>query len=1170
MKTIQTLALVLGAAWTGCTGGAAAPPSPRAAGEAALVPARLRCEYRTDPLGIGEAHPRLEWILEPAGPQPRRGLRQSAWQVLVASDPSILEEDRGDLWDSGKVASDRSSQIVYGGRPLASRQACWWKVRVWDQDGRPSRWSAPARWTMGLLQPADWQAQWIGYDEKAQTGAWAPEDAALVRLQGLKWAGLGTKGTASGGPRVLCLRRSFDLPDGRRIRRAAFVLTADDEADLFVNGRPAGHASRWESAALLETAPLLRPGRNVLAVVATQSDGYPPQALGRLAILFEEGDPLVLPLDKSWKASADRKEGWEGPDFGDEDWPAAKESTGPNWGTATLADKPLPPPPLLRKPFRVEKPVRRATLYATALGLYRLSLNGERVGRDEFTPGWTDYQKRVHYQTYDVTNQVRQGENVLGALLGDGWYAGCIAFTGQRQWYGGFPRLKAQLEIEHPDGARRIVATDGTWKAAYGPVLHADLLMGCAYDARRERPGWDRPGFDDASWNPVATGLRFLPGPVRDVTAKVAAEVRPNGLDLEVSRGKLGIPNFSRPQVLTVEYRAGGETRKAVALEGGRLEIPAPAGGKLEIVRAVLENQFEGAEPRLEACPSEPVRRFEELPARTVREVRPGVFLFDLGQNLVGWVRLRAKGEPGRRIRLRHGERLNPDGTLYASNLRSASSTDFYFPRGRDEEVFEPVFTFHGFQYVEVTGLRERPEPSDVTGIVVHSDMPRTGTFECSHPLVNQLYRNIVWGQKGNYLEVPTDCPQRDERAGWTGDTQFFIPTAAYNFDVAAFFTDWLVTMCQDSQDGGGAFAHVAPSLGLGGGSTAWGDAALICTHRIWQVYGDTRIIERHWTAMERYMDWLDRRTRDGIASVGGFGDWLNLGGGAKKEVMDTAYAAHLARLMAEMASAIGRREDAARYRERHRIVKDAFREAFLLPDGRIKDSSQTGFALAFTMDLLPDELKPKAAEQFVEEVRKRDWHLATGFIGTPRLLPALHAAGRADAAYRLLLQDTYPSWLFQVKLGATTMWERWDGWTPEKGFQTIGMNSFNHYAFGAVGQFLYETVAGIGLEEPGFRRILIRPVPGGGLTWARATYDSAVGRIASSWRLEGERFRLEVTIPPNAAASVHVPAANAAAVTEGGVPAEKAPGVKFLRPEAGAAVYEVGSGTYVFESRLP
>ncbi len=1095
--------------WTACliAGIAAAcagrPDVPAGTRPAALTATRLRCEYRVDPLGIDETRPRLSWILETEDPG-ARGARQAACRILVAGSREALDDDRGDLWDSGKVESGRTAQIAYAGKALAPRQVCWWKVRVWDPSGTPSPWSAIARWSMGLLRPEDWQAQWVGYDEKAETGAWSPEEAALVDFKDLKWTGLGKKGT-TGEAKPLCLRRAFDLPAGRKVRRAVFALTVDDEADLFVNGKPAGHASRWESAALIDGASSLKPGANLLAIVVTQSDAYPPLALGRFTILFEEGDPLEIAVDKSWKASTDSGEGWERPGFEDGGWAAAKEANAPNWGTRTYADRPLPPPPYLRKPFTVNRPVRRATVYATALGLYELHLNGTRVGRDELTPGWSEYQKRVYYNTYDVTGQIRQGANALGALLGDGWYAGCIAFTGKRNWYGGFPRLRVQLEIEHEDGSRRVVATDGSWKASYGPILHADLLMGCEIDARKDLAGWDRAGFDDAAWKPAATGLRFIPEPPVDVTAKVAKEVKDGALAMDAVRGKLGIPNFSRPKVLNIEYRLGGEARRAGALEGGRIEIPAEPGKKLEIVKATVENHFEGAAPLVQAYPSEPVRRFEELPARKVAETRPGVFIFDLGQNMVGWVRLRVRGEAGQRIRLRHGERLNPDGTLYASNLRAASSTDFFTLRGGGEEVLEPRFTFHGFQYVELTGLTAKPDLSAVTGIVVHNDMPRSGGFECSHDLVNRLYRNIIWGQKGNYLEAPTDCPQRDERAGWTGDTQFFIPTGAYNFDVAAFFTNWLVSMCQDSQDGAGAFAHVAPSLGLGGGATAWGDAALLCTHRLWQVYGDTRVIERHWDALERYMAWLDSKTKDGIARVGGFGDWLNLDDKATKpEVMDTAYAAHLSRLMADMAAATSRKDDASRYRERHAALKAAFRREFVSPDGSLRMSGQTGYALAFTMDLIPEDLREKAAGHFTDEVRKRDWHLATGFIGTPRLLPGLHAAGRDDVAYRLLLQETYPSWLFQVTLGATTMWERWDGWTPEKGFQTIGMNSFNHYAFGAVGEFLYTAVAGIDFEGPGFERILVRPIPGGGLTHARASYDSIRGKIASAWKLEG------------------------------------------------------------------
>jgi alpha-L-rhamnosidase len=520
---------------------------------------------------------------------------------------------------------------------------------------------------------------------------------------------------------------------------------------------------------------------------------------------------------------------------------------------------------------------------------------------------------------------------------------------------------------------------------------------------------------------------------------------------------------------------------------------------------------------------------------------------------------------------VRHGEVLNPNGTLYTSNLRGANATDVYYLRGDGLETLEPFFTFHGFRYVEVTGLDAKPGLDAVTGVVVHSPMERTGEFECSSPLVNQLFRNIAWSQRDNFLEVPTDCPQRDERAGWSGDAQFFVGTAAYNADVAAFFTRWLTTLVHDSQLPSGAIANVAPKFGSPWASAGWGgDAAIRCVYTIYRVYGDTRIVERNYDALARYLTWLGGGRKDGGLTLRTLGDHLNLGGGADLEVIQRAYFAHLSALMAEMAAAIGRADDAARYRAQSEEAKASFQRDFILPDGAIKDSGQTGYALAFTMDLVPAELKAKVAEKFVEELRKRDWHLATGFIGTPRLLPGLHFAGRDDVAYRVLLQETYPSWLFPVKNGATTVWERWDGWTPEKGFQTIAMNSFNHYAFGSVGEYLYRQVAGIDTDGPGYHKIVIHPAVAAGLTHARAAYESAAGRIESAWRVDGGRFRLNVTVPPNTTATVYVPASAADQVTEGGAPAARSRGVSPLRSEDGAIVFRVGSGRYQFESQIP
>jgi alpha-L-rhamnosidase len=547
-------------------------------------------------------------------------------------------------------------------------------------------------------------------------------------------------------------------------------------------------------------------------------------------------------------------------------------------------------------------------------------------------------------------------------------------------------------------------------------------------------------------------------------------------------------------------------------------------------------------------------------------EPKPGCYVYDVGQDMVGWVRLKVRGKAGQRITVRHGEMLNADGTLYTANLRSCPATDFYELSGKGTETLEPYFTFHGFRFVEIRGVDSKPNLAAVTGVVVHSDMRRTGNFECSYPLLNQLYHNIIWGQNGNYLEVPTDCPQRDERMGWTGDTQFFAPTAAYNYDIAGFFTRWLTT-CRDNQNADGTFPHVVPDIMGGGGATAWGDAALLCAYNIYKNYADTRLVAEHFDAMQRYMRWLDGKTKDGISNVGGFGDWLNAGGGANSKAIDTAYHACLAQIMSEMALAIGRAEDAQRYSKLHEEIKAAFIKAFFQPDGSLKDCSQTGYALAFTMGLVPDELRAKAAEKFAQEIKRFDNHLATGFIGTPRLLPALHTAGRDDLALQLLLTDTYPSWLFSVKNGATTMWERWNGWTPEKGFGDISMNSFNHYAFGAVGEFIYGSVGGIQAASPSYKTIQIRPVIGDGLTWAKTSFDSIRGSIVSNWKREGGKIAMDVIIPPNTTATVYVPAKTVDSILESGKPAAKALGVKFQKMEGQAAVFSVEPGHYQFVS---
>jgi len=754
--------------------------------------------------------------------------------------------------------------------------------------------------------------------------------------------------------------------------------------------------------------------------------------------------------------------------------------------------------PYLRKAFLPGGPVRRATLYATARGVYEARLNGERVGDHVLSPGWTDYRKRIQYQAFDVTGMLVPGENVLGAILGDGWYSGFMGPDPKRRGahYGSRPWFLAQLRLEYEDGSEEVVATDASWLSAVGPIRYSDPLMGERYDARRELVGWDAPGYDDTSWEPVL-----------------------------------------------VEDR-----------------VPEARGG-----------------PKLVPERSEPVRVTEELTPRAVSEPEPGVFVFDMGQNMVGWARLLVEGERGTEVRMRFAEALSPDGTVYTENLRFARQMDAYVLKGGGVEVYEPRFTFHGFRYVEVAGYPGTPTPGSLTGVVAHSDAGITGSFECSDERVNKLFRNVLWGQRGNFLSVPTDCPQRDERLGWLADAQVFAGTACFNMDLRAFFGKWMDDV-RDAQSADGAFPDTAPLLPgleyLAKGAPAWGDGGVIVPWTLWRRYGDTRPIEENWEAMSRWMEYVRAANPNYLRERrlhNNYGDWLSVGPETPKDVLATAYWAYMAKLMAEMARATGRNDEAERYEGLFGRIKDAFNGAYVLEGGRIEGETQTCYALALHVGLLPEETRPLAAKSLAEDIERRGHHLTTGFVGVGILLPVLCDHGYEELAYRLLLQESYPSWLYSVKNGATTIWERWDGWTEEGGFQSPNMNSLNHYSLGSVGEWLYRYVAGIDADPaaPGFEHVLIRPRPGGGLRWARAEYGSARGRIASEWELEGSTFNLRVTVPANAVATVHLPASVIHEVTEGGTPVRDAGGVEVLRAEHGVLVLSLGSGDFSFRSRV-
>jgi alpha-L-rhamnosidase len=919
--------------------------SPRASSiQVPRGPRHLRCEYLLDPAGIDETAPRLSWELD----DPRRGACQGAYQILVASSLGTLERDDGDLWDTGKVASDESVQIAYAGRPLRSGIQVYWKVRAWDAEGTASRWSEPATWSMGLLNPPDWDASWIG-DSQAP-----PSDPAAV---------------------------------------------------------------------------------------------VPPPRLRRELALFDG-----------------------------------------------------------------EVGVRRAVAYVSALGLYELRLNGQRVGDHLLAPEWTDYNKRVQYQTYDVTSLLRPGANALAVQLGDGWYAGriglskMIAGMPERAHYGRQPQFLMRLVVESADGHTQSIVSDDGWRvSADGPVVSSDILDGETYDAGRETPGWDKPGFDDSAW------------------------------------------------------RAAGVFGK-------------------------VDSSYAG--PKLVAQANEPVRTVREIRPIAIGEPQANVYVFDLGQNMAGWCRIKLRGPAGTTVTLRHAEVLNPDGMIYTENLRSAAATDRYTLRGANDEVFEPHFTYHGFRYVEVTGLTEKPAVEDLTACAFCSSAPEAGRFECSNPMLNKLMENIIWTQRANMMSVPTDCPQRDERLGWMGDILAFTQTACFNMDMGAFFTKWLPDV-RDAQTADGRYPDFAPHpydpAARFSSVPAWGDAGVFVPWCAYVNYGDRRLVERHFESARRWVDYVREKNPDLLWKNNrgnDYGDWLNAdtlklegwpatGAEVPKEVFATMFFARSTELVGRMAESIGRPDDAERYKALASQIKAAFNQAYVSADGRIRGDTQAGYAIALAFDLLPELQRAAAAGYVLEGFQRYGGRISTGFHSTICLMNELTRRGRSDEAYRLINNREMPSWGYAIDHGATTVWERWDGFVEGRGFQDPGMNSFSHYAIGSVGEWMYRTIIGINPDEskPGYKHFFIRPRLGGGLTWARGSYHSMYGPIECGWEKADGRLKVDLVVPANTTATVSIPTREPARVMEGNRPAAKAEGVESPGVEDGAACYLVPAGRYAFSA---
>lgn len=689
----------------------------------------------------------------------------------------------------------------------------------------------------------------------------------------------------------------------------------------------------------------------------------------------------------------------------------------------------LDPPLQLRRTFALTGRPVRARLTVTARGLVVPVVNGRRVGDDELLPGWTDYATRIQYRTFDVTELLEAGPNVVGAEVAAGWWSGFVGFDNRHQahHYGTAPQLFARLVVEDVDGSTTVVSTDGSWRESAGRRRWADLLMGEYIDDRFDTTGWSGLGYDDGAWRPVVV-LDRAPGPLV-----------------------------------------------------GQRDEPVRAVGELTPVR------------------------IDQTPERTV---------LDFGQNLVGRLRLPATGDHAQRVR--HSEVLD-DGEVYVENLRSAEATDIL----RTREETEPRFTFHGFRYAELRG--GEVEPEDVRAVVLSSDVEWTGRVRTSSDFVNRLIENIEWGQRGNFVSVPTDCPQRDERLGWTADVQVFAPTATLNADLQALLTRWMDDLVAAQLPSGSVPDVIPRSPGttlFDYGAPGWGDAIVLVPWTLYRTYGDVESLRRYFAPMQRWLDYVADRNPGGLwraARGNDYGDWLSVDELTPKEVVATAYHAHASAVAARIAGILGDASAQERLASRATLTREAFRAAFLSPDGRVHGDTQTGYLMALAWDLAAEAERPALFARLVEKIEERGARLTTGFHGVALLCPTLARFGRPDLAYDLLFQRAFPSWGFSIDNGATTVWERWDGWTPEAGFQTPEMNSFNHYSLGSVGEWIYTGVAGITQDDAsvGFRDVVIAPHVDARLEWVEASLQSVRGVIRSRWERVADDVVLTVTLPP-------------------------------------------------------
>jgi alpha-L-rhamnosidase len=994
------------------------------------APVSLRTNALTNPIGLDTQSPTFSWRSDAAA----QDWMQSGYELLVATDAKRLKPGRTDVWDSGRVTSSESVDIRFGGAPLKSQQSYHWAVIVWDNKGKKSV-SAPASFDTGLMSPGDWKAQWI----------MRTDPLTEKELRDIRWIWL-----AHSDPQHV----PSQTPAQFRVRfhLETSPLAASLHVDMRgaftaqVNGVVTGHHDEWGAFDREEIKAQLHPGENeiLLDVTSFAARQAEPSALAAsIHLTLADGQEERLVTNEEWESRANSSLPWQ-----------KSLSAGPlseRFGIGTDRQEAIAGPDrvstdasLFRKDFGVSARVQTARLTITSLGAYQAFVNGKPVAPETLlAPGWTDFHKRVLYQTYDVTPLLAQGDNTLGVMLGGGWYSSPMTWVGVR-YFPGPNLLRAQLDVTLADGTHQTIVSDRSWQTAPAPITFSEIYGGESYDARLAQSGWRLPHFDSKNWTPATTSS------VPD--SKMMLTAQP---DLPIST-QLTLP--------------------PIALQPANATHPA---------------------------------------------------VFDMGQNMVGNVRLHLRGPRGSVVRLRYAERLNPDGSIYTENLRNADATDTYVLAGDGDETWTPAFTFHGFRYVELSYLGGAaiapPTLATIEGLVFNSLPAKPAVrLTSSSETLNKMNELGAWGQRGNFVSIPTDCPQRDERLGWMGDAGVFWRTGTYNFDIQAFTHKFMLDVT-DAQTAEGAFTNVSPNiLGPEPGAPGWGDAGIFIPYAAWLQYGDLSVVERSWPAMERWMDFIASNNPDFLrrhALGPNYGDWLAPDPNTPGDLIGTAYWALVAKEMTEMAIALHRPDAAAKYRQQYDRIAAAYQQAFIKPDGSVTGNTQTAYLATLFTGIAPASLRANMVQRLVKNLADHGDHLTTGFLGTPFLMFVLDDNQHADLAYKLLLADTYPSWGYMVKKGATTWWERWNGDTGDP-----GMNSYNHYAFGSVMAWVYRRAAGIETDAAGtaYHHLTIAPHFNPQLPQLHVEYDSAYGTIISDWKQREHRFT--ITLPANTSASITLP----------------------------------------------